>query len=250
LNRRYLASCILIALTWAPLSSQNVQVNRQNKTIAISADSSVSIEPDIAVLHFGYHNYGKTKDSVYVESLRTAEHILKGLFDSGVMKGQIDGNTISIQLIEPADEWTAEEKKERKYKAQQSWRVRIPVKDAELILNSAIRNGANDVESPTWEFSKPSELQAKAGAAALSKAKTIATEMAAGLGNKLGELVYASNKAPAQLDMLDYYWLRGTTLNTQTSQVSRAAGPLEPTLKLYPQKVQQDATVYAVFSIE
>ena len=54
----------LVLLTSLPAAGQNVQVNRQNKTIAISADASVSMEPDIAVLHFGYQNYGRTRELV------------------------------------------------------------------------------------------------------------------------------------------------------------------------------------------
>lgn len=66
--------------------------------------------------------------------------------------------------------------------------------------------------------------------------------MAKGLGTKLGELVYASNRAPVAR------MRRGMTLNTMSAEVSSTAK--QPKLKLFPQKVKSDATVYAVFSIE
>jgi uncharacterized protein YggE len=47
-----------------------------------------------------------------------------------------------------------------------------------------------------WSVADPLALQAKAGGAALAKAKSIADQMAKGLGARLGELVYASNRAP------------------------------------------------------
>jgi hypothetical protein len=60
----------------------------------------------------------------------------------------------------------------------------------------ALRAGANVLESLDWNVADPKALQAKAGAAALEKAKAIAEQMAKGLNAKLGDLVYASNRAP------------------------------------------------------
>jgi len=77
----------------------------------------------------------------------------------------------------------------------------------------------------------------------LAKARSIADQMAKGLGTKLGELVYASNRAP-----VPKMW-RGMTVNTMSALVGSAAEK-RPTLTLFPQKVKSDATVYAVFSIE
>jgi hypothetical protein len=37
--------------------AQDIQVNRQNKTIAVTADESVTADPEVAVLAIGYHNY-------------------------------------------------------------------------------------------------------------------------------------------------------------------------------------------------
>jgi hypothetical protein len=86
-------------------------------------------------------------------------------------------------------------------------------------------------------------LQAKAGSAALSKARTIAEQMAKGLGTKLGELVYASNRAP-----VPRAWRGMQTVEVSASIATLANAP--PKLKLFPQRVKTDATVYAVFSIE
>lgn len=71
-------------------------------------------------------------------------------------------------------------------------------------------------------------------------------QMAKGLGTKLGELVYASNRAPVAK-----MW-RAVTFNTETAAVATVGEKEEqaPKLKLFPQKVKSDATVYAVFAIE
>lgn len=94
-----------------PVFSQNVQVNRQNKTIAISADATVSVDSDVAVLHFGYENYGRTRELVLGDNLKVADQILKALTDLGVRTEQIEGSTVAFQAVTPEEEWTQEQKK-------------------------------------------------------------------------------------------------------------------------------------------
>ena len=132
-------------------------------------------------------------------------------------------------------------KKDRRFQAQQSWYVTVPVSQAQTVVDLCVNAGANEVEDVEWNVADPVALQAKAGSAALSKARSIADQMAKGLGTKLGELVYASNRAPVAK-----MW-RGVTLNTSSAMISQTG---KPKLKLFPQKVKSDATVYAVFSIE
>jgi uncharacterized protein len=105
-----------------------------------------------------------------------------------------------------------------------------------------LRAGANVLEALDWNVSDPNELQAKAGSAALAKAKTIAEQMAKGLTAKLGDLVYASNQAPVS----EY----GGSLGKAPAVMAPPPPPPPAQLVLYPKKVKSDATVYAVFAIE
>jgi hypothetical protein len=45
--------------------SQDIQINRQNKTIAVTADESTVADAEVAVLAIGYHNYGPTQDYAF-----------------------------------------------------------------------------------------------------------------------------------------------------------------------------------------
>ena len=84
-------------------------------------------------------------------------------------------------------------------------------------------------------------LQAKAGGAALAKARAIADQMAKGLGTKLGELVYASNRTPmSRFSANEVVAVMAATVEREN----------KPQLTLFPQKVKSEATVYAVFAIE
>lgn len=62
-----------------PAFGQQVMVNRQNRTIAITADDSVGVDPKVAMITVGYENYAPTKDAAYEENIRTSNEITNAL---------------------------------------------------------------------------------------------------------------------------------------------------------------------------
>lgn len=233
---------IAILASTCLLFAQEIQVNRQNKTIAVTAEDSVTADAEIAVLAIGYHNYAPTQDSAFRENVRVAAQITKALLDAKVPKANIETEKLRLTRTEIDEKWTAEMKRERQFDAGQSWHVTVSAAEAQALVDLSVRAGANEVDDVEWNVIDPVALQAKASGAALAKARSIADQMAKGLGTKLGELVYASNRAPVAK-----MW-RGM-LNTSTATLGSVAEK-QPKLTLFPQKVKSDATVYAVFSIE
>jgi len=226
-----------------PAFSQQVQVNRQNKTIAITADESVSVDPEVATITVGYQNYASTKDAAYGENIRVSNEVTKALLNSGVPKSALETESVRLERAERDEKWTNEEKKERQFQATQTWTIHASADKAQTVVDIALRAGANTLEALDWNVSDPKALQAKAGAAALSKAKAIAEQMAKGLNAKLGDLVYASNRASTT----EYAQLEAGS----AEKIALAPPPPPPPhLELYPKKVKADATVYAVFAID
>jgi hypothetical protein len=88
-------------------------------------------------------------------------------------------------------------------------------------------------------------LQAQAAAKALERARSIATQMAAGLNTHLGSLIYASNEAPQP----KFNGYKVETLSVAGEERSSIAPTVAP-LAIRPQQVEETATVYAVFAIE
>ncbi len=239
--KRFLFMIAVVAITGS-LLAQDIQVNRQNKTISVTADESATADAEVAVLTIGYHNYGLTQDAVFQENVRVAERITKALLDAKVPKANIETDKLQLTRAQVDEKWTTDMKKERQFTAEQSWHITVSASEAQTVVDLAVRAGANEVDDVEWNVADPVALQAKAGAAALAKAKSIADQMAKGLGTKLGELVYASNQAPAAKT-----W--GYKLD-RTMTLAPPPPPPPPKLTLFPQKVKSDATVYAVFSIE
>lgn len=239
--RFFFATALLAAAV--SLFGQDIQVNRQNKTIAVTAEESASADAEVATLAIGYHNYGLTQDSAFKESIQTSERITKAILSVNVPKNNIETEKLQLGRVQVDDKWTPDMKKERQFEAVQSWHIAVSVAQAQRVVDIAVKAGANEVDDVDWNVADPIALQAKAGAAALAKARSIADQMAKGLGTKLGELVYASNRAPVAK-----IW-RGSTLNTSSASLAVNAEK-QPQLTLFPEKVKSDATVYAVFSIE
>ena len=236
-----IALVLWCALVAAPALSQQIQVNRQNKTIAITADESVSVDPEVATITVGYQNYAPTKDVAYGDNIRVSNEVTKALLNSGVPKSALETENVKLERAERDEKWTAEEKKQRQFQATQTWTIRVTADKAQTVVDIALGAGANALESLDWNVSDPKALQARAGAAALSKAKGIAEQMAKGLSAKLGDLIYASNRMP----------IAGYSGSPEMAvELAPPPPPPPPHLTLYPKKVKADATVYAVFAIE
>lgn len=234
---------LFLFLCASVISAQDIQVNRQNKTIAVTADDSVEADAEVAVLAIGYHNYGPNQDAAYQDNVRASNAISKALLEGGVTKEGIETQRLQLTLTDLDEKWTPAMKKERQYSAQESWKVTVSASQAQEIVDMAVRNGANEVQDVEWNVADPVALQAKAGSAALAKARRIAEQMANGLGAKLGDLIYASNRAPVSR------LFRTFSVNTEAATLS-SKSQAKPKLKLFPQKVKSEATVYAVFAIE
>jgi uncharacterized protein len=243
-TRIVVVTVVLLLLPTLDAQVPTVQINRENRTIAVTADDSVEVPAEIAVLDLGYHSFAATKDAAYDDSVRTANRILKSLAAAGVTKDNIETEKLSLSREEPEENRTAKPKPPR-FEARQNWKVRVRVSQAQQVVDLAVRAGANEVNATEWAVADPVGLQAKASAAALAKARQVAEQMAKGLGAKLGQLVYASNRAPVVP-----FWGLGNLGAVETAVATLSKAVTEPQLTLYPQKVKSQATVYAVFAIE
>ena len=83
--------------------AQSVQVNQQNRTIEISASSSIEITADRVTIVVGYHNYGPTHEAAFDQNSRVAAQILKAWKDAGVSEKKIATNSLTSHLTSEDD---------------------------------------------------------------------------------------------------------------------------------------------------
>lgn len=227
--------------------AQQIQVSQQNKTIAISTSEDASALADVAVVTVGFSTWGKDQDSTYASASRTSNAVFSALTAAGVPKEAITSTGQRLSPIDPnSDEDKTRYAQGLRFAFTQTWQITVPSSQAATALHVAIANGANNSGDIQWQLKNDGTLQAEAAGKALQHAREIASQMAQGLGAKLGALVYASNQSPPR----DRFIGGLESLNTETVAVSAEKARNLAPLAITPERITKSATVYAVFAIE
>ena len=237
------AGCMLAC---AVSHGQTIQVNKDNRTIAVTASDTISAEADTATVHIGFLLYGPDYQTAYGAGSRASNAIVKALTDAGVAKDTIQSESQGIGEVPQYElnNLPLAERAQRQFKVQQSWTVKTAAADAAKLLNVAVNAGANQSGTIDWTVKDTDALEAEAARKALERARAVARQMAAGLGAKLGTLIYASNQLASPPGLP---W-NGPAVGGIMGALGSA--PLPVPLAINPRKVEKSATVYAVFALE
>ena len=65
-------------------SAQTIQVNKDNRTVAITTSDQAEAIADVAVVSVGFSTFGVDQDSTYAEGSRISNAIMKALKDAGI----------------------------------------------------------------------------------------------------------------------------------------------------------------------
>jgi uncharacterized protein YggE len=235
------AAVLATASAKAQTIAQTIQVNKENRTIAITATDKVIFMADTATVHIGFIAYGPDSDAAYATGSRISNAIIKALTAAAVPSDAIESENQNVSPVQEyqIDKLTPAEKAQRKFQVTQSWTVRTPADNAAKILDLAVKAGANQSGQIDWSLKDENTPQAEAAGKALQRARTVASEMAKGLSVKLGALLYASNETHAEPPR---------PLMQAMSMKSAMAAPAP--LAINPRQIEKSATVYAVFAIE
>lgn len=176
--------------------AQTIQVNKENRTIAITATDKVTAIADQATLHIGFIAYGPDSNTAYANGSRVSNAIVKALTDAGISKDTIQSENQQIAPVQnyQVDKLTEAQKAQRQFQVTQSWTLKTPADDAAKALDLAVKAGANQSGQIEWGFKDESAPESEAAAKALKRAHTQAAQMATSLNAKLGSLLYASNE--------------------------------------------------------
>jgi uncharacterized protein len=250
MRKLFCIMAILCFLVAAPAAhSQGIQINRQNRTISVRATEAVEVQPEIAVVTLAYVNFAATQEAAYSENVRVSAKVIQSLLSAGLNKQQIQTSRIKLMRQNPEDRDNHRPvDNDRQFKATQSWDIRVAAAQAQTVVDRAVAAGANQVQNVDWTVADLDALEARANAAALDKARHVAGQMATRLGGKVGELLYASNSSAPYAGERYGSGVGGGVYQTVSVQALAVAG--RPILRLFPRKVRQQATVYAVFALE
>jgi uncharacterized protein len=241
MNRLRLAT-LALSLAAITAGAQTIQVNRENRTIAVTATDKITALADTATVHIGFIVYGPDSDWAYATGSRFSNAIMKALTDAEIPADAIESETQNIGPVQDyqLEKLTPAEKNQRKFQVTQSWTVRTAADDAAKVLDLAVKAGANQSGQIDWSFKDEHAPETEAAAKALKSARAQAEQMATSLNAKLGVLLFASNQTQAE----------------PIRPLMRAMGGIAPAmdkvqpLAINPRQIEKSATVYAVFAIE
>lgn len=220
--------------------AQTIKVDKNNRTIAVTASDKASTDADLAVVHIGFQVFGPDEHTTYANGSKASNAIIDALKKAGVPDKSIESENQNLAPNNYHDPKESEmERAQKQFVLNQSWTVKTKADDAARVLHLAVEAGANQSGSIDWQYQDMNGLQAKAAASALTKAQAIAQQMAQGLNVKLAGLIYASNQAPESP-------VRPMPMMMMKSVQAQAVAPLA----INARKVEESATVYAVFAIE
>ncbi|WP_047488418.1 SIMPL domain-containing protein [Terriglobus sp. TAA 43] len=233
------AATLFAATSFAQVN-QTLSVNKDNRSITVSATDSAFAMADQAVVNIGYQAYGEDEQGAYAEGSRRSNAISDALAAAHIPADTIESQD---QNLQPLNEYELKNLpaslKNVKFRITQSWTVRTTPNDAAHVLDVAVKAGANQSGSIGWEMKDPSSLEAAASAKALAHAQAIAARMAEGLHIKVGSLLYASNQPQEIVRPMPMMAMAARAKTADTKQLSISA-----------RRVERSSTVFAIFSIE
>jgi uncharacterized protein YggE len=234
------AATLFTATSFAQVN-QTLTINKDNRSITVSATDTAFAMADQAVVNIGYQAYGEDEQSAYAEGSRRSNAITDALAAAHVPADTIESQD---QNLQPLNEYELKNLpaslKNMKFRITQSWTVRTAPNDAAHVLDVAVKAGANQSGSIGWEMKDPSLLEAAASAKALAHAQAIAARMAEGLHIKVGSLLYASNQ-PQEGVVRPVMMARA-----MAAPMAKEAKPLS----ISARRVERSSTVFAIFAIE
>jgi uncharacterized protein YggE len=154
-----LCGCALAGLA----SAQTIQINRENKTIAISTTDEATAVADIAAVAVGFEVYDADFESAYADGGKISHAVLDSLHKAGVEDKNIESSGQGLEQNTNFDDKDKPDQRARKqFVFRQSWEVSVPPKSAGEVIRAAVAAGANKSGAIDWRLSDRKALQAKA----------------------------------------------------------------------------------------
>jgi uncharacterized protein len=232
----------LVTSTYA----QEVQINRQNRTVDVTVTANVSKFANLAEVRISCNTKSPTHDQSYQKNIEKAGKVVKALIDAGVPKDDIVSAGISLEEEDrESDVLRTNPKRVPIFVAMQSWTVRVAAADAQRVVDIAVQAGADTIGDVNWMLSNPDAVESQARMEALQKARATATEIANGLCAKVGDAIYVSNQS-VKTTLLDRREMTANVLG----RAPDLAAPPNLKLQLFPERIETQATVRVVFALD
>ena len=239
MNGKHAIAAIGLVLGCAAGSAQQgtqvqLKIDSTNRTLSVSADQRVSVDPELAILHVGFETPTSDAKTAYAVGAKTSNGIVVALKQAGIPEASIRSESQRLESIDS---------KAHKFRLVQSWTIKTPPERVAEILDVAVAAGATDSGQIDWTVRDEKALEDQALQGAAVRAKSDAAVLAAGIGVHLGPVVYVTNQVSESSSSV-FTYANNAAYEKKDKLVAA------PELAIEPRKVSRTATVYAVFAIE
>ena len=237
--KQAIAAIALVAGCAVAVAQQTSQVQLKiepsNRTLSVSAEERVTVDPDLAILHIGFETQPSDAKTAYASGAKISNDIVTALKQAGISETSIRSENQHLDGIGY---------RSHKFKLVQQWTVKTPPERAAEILDVAVSAGATDSGQIDWTVQDVRALEDDALNQATIGARRNASVLAKGMGVQIGSLIYVTNQISAP------QFFQSAYANNAAPRAEFAAKALPQMLAIEPRKVSRTATVYAVFSFE
>ena len=162
-----------VAMLLGAARAQTIQVDKNNRTIAVTANDKASAPADTAVVTVGFQTYAPDAATAYSQGSTLSNAILEALKKAGVADKAVESQDQKLAYTEfpENDKSTPEQRAQKQFTLSQSWTVKAGATDAAKVLHAAIEAGANESGNIDWDLTDRNGLQAQAAEKALVRAR-------------------------------------------------------------------------------
>jgi uncharacterized protein YggE len=194
-----------IALTALPEPAAAQTDQRSIRTIQVSGQGEVSVEPDQAVVRVGVQTEAETAGAALQENNERMTAVISATLEAGIEETDIQTQNFNLQPIYQSPE-PDQSPELTGYRASNI--VRVTVRDlAQLgtLLDAAVTAGSNTVEGIQFQVSNQARVEAAAREAAIQDAQQKAQQMTELLGAELGPvqtILETGGASPLPVDVI------------------------------------------------
>src|SRR5271163_2128709 len=121
--------------------AQQIDVNKANRTIAVTATDKATADAEVATVHIGFQVYAADSQAAYALGSKTSNAIIGALKKTGVEDSAIRSEAQNIAPVQQYEIQNLPEpqKAQRQFQVTQSWSVKTSAKNAASTLDAAVQ---------------------------------------------------------------------------------------------------------------
>jgi uncharacterized protein YggE len=196
----------------------------QPRSLSVSGSGMVSLTPDIAYVNIGVHTDNPDLATAVNQNNTQTQTLVDSLKNAGISGEDIQTSNFSVYSngSKSFDPSTGQEIDANRYYSVDNT-VYVTIRDLSklgTLLSTGIASGANNINGITFDVADKTAAMAEARQKAMTNAKNLALELAAGAGVKLGAIQTISY---SDINPVPYYGMGGGGASAPNASV-----PIQP----------------------